>query len=194
MEIKVGRRAFLAYGALGSAALLLPKWARAQNEVLKVGVLFTSPVAEVGWVKQHHLAAYALKDKYGDRVEISTIDGVYTPQDAERVFREFASTGHKLVFGTSFSHGTPIKRVAQRFPDVAFEHCSGIEQHKNVGIFEAKYYEGSFVAGAAAAMASKTGRIGFLGAFPCRILWGQAMASYWEPSPLTPILAVTLCS
>src|SRR5690606_27683991 len=187
----IGRRTFLTYGALSSAALLVPKWALAESDVLEVEVLFTSPVTEVGWVKQHHQAAYALKDKYGDTVQISTVDNVYTPQDAERVFREFASTGHQLIFGTSFSHGTPIQRVAQRFPNVSFEHCAGIVQQKNVGIFEAKYFEGSYVAGAAAAMASKSERIGFLGAFPVPDIVGAANGFLLGAQSINPNITCT---
>ena len=53
------RREFLKYGgALGAAlgAGSLPRIAAAQ-EVLKVGVVYVSPVAEIGWTKQHSLGA-----------------------------------------------------------------------------------------------------------------------------------------
>jgi simple sugar transport system substrate-binding protein len=172
------RREFLKYGGALGAALgtgALPRVAAAQ-EVLKVGVVYVSPVAEIGWTKQHSLGAQAIKDALGDKVELTIIDNIFNPQDAERVFRELATSGNKLIFGTSFSHGTPLQKVAPRFPDIAFEHCSGIVHLPNLGTFEAKYYEGTFVAGAAGGYMSKSGKIGFIGGFPIPDIVGPANA------------------
>ena len=97
---------------------------------------------------------------------MTVVDNIFVPQDAERVFRELASQGHKLIFGTSFTLGSPMQRIAPRFPDVAFEHCSGLVHLDNLGTFEAKYFEGSYVAGVAAGHMTKTGKLGFVGGFP----------------------------
>lgn len=172
------RRDFLKYGgALGIAAGAgaFPSILHAQ-EKLKIGVVYVSPMAEIGWTKQHSLAVDAIRQEFGDKVEITVLDNIFMPQDAERVFRELASSGHKLIFGTSFSHGTPMQRVAPRFPDVAFEHCSGIVHLDNLGTFEAKYYEGTFVAGAAAGHMTKSGKIGFIGGFPIPDIVGPGNA------------------
>ena len=149
---------------------------RSAQEVLKIGVVYVSPIAEIGWTKQHSLGVEAIKAAFGDKVELTVIDNIFMPQDAERVFRELAASGNKLIFGTSFSHGTPMQKVAPRFPDVAFEHCSGIVHLPNLGTFEAKYYEGTFVAGAAAGHMSKAGKIGFIGGFPIPDIVGPANA------------------
>ncbi|WP_112323982.1 BMP family ABC transporter substrate-binding protein [Oceanibium sediminis] len=172
------RRDILKYGAatgLATGLTGLPGLSRAQ-EKLKVGTVFVSPLSEIGWTKQHSLGVEAIKNEMGDAVEITTIDNIYLPQDAERVFRELASTGHQLIFGTSFSHGTPMQKVAPRFPEVAFEHCSGIKHLNNLGTFEAKYYEGTYVAGITAGHVTKTGKIGFVGGFPIPDIVGPGNA------------------
>ena len=172
------RREFLKYGGVLGAALGaggLSTIAQAQ-EVLKIGAVYVSPVAEIGWTKQHSLGVDAIKAEFGDKVELTVIDNIFMPQDAERIFRELASAGNKLIFGTSFSHGTPMQKVAPRFPEVAFEHCSGIVHLANLGTFEAKYYEGTFVAGAAGAHMSKAGKLGFIGGFPIPDIVGPANA------------------
>ena len=135
-----------------------------------------SPISEIGWTKQHSLGVDAIKAEFGDRVEVTAIDNVFKPQDAERVFREMAASGHQLIFGTSFSHGAPMQKVAPRFPEVAFEHCSGIKHLKNLGTFEAKYYEGTYVAGVAAGHMSKSAKIGFIGGFPIPDIVGPGNA------------------
>ena len=45
--------------------------------------------------------------------------------DAERVIRQLAAAGNDLVFATSFGFMNAAVRVAQQFPDVKFEHCTG---------------------------------------------------------------------
>lgn len=172
------RRQFLQYtGAAASVVTAggLTDAARAE-EVLKVGVVYVSPIAEIGWTKQHALAVEAVKSELGDKVAITAIDNIFMPQDAERVFRELAASGNQLIFGTSFSHGTPLQKVAPRFAKTAFEHCSGIVHLANLGTFEARYYEGCYVAGAAGAHMSKSGKIGFIGGFPIPDIVGPANA------------------
>ncbi len=176
--IKSTRRDFLKYSAAAGAALGtagLSNLALA-DEVLKVGAVYVSPISEIGWTKQHSLGVDAIKAAMGNKVEVTTIDSIFKPQDAERVFREMASNGNKLIFGTSFSHGTPMQKVAPRFPKVAFEHCSGIRHMKNLGTFEAKYFEGTYVAGVAAGHMSKSAKIGFIGGFPIPDIVGPANA------------------
>lgn len=170
------RRKFLEISALsGLGSLAAPGLLRAQ-ELLQIGVVYVSPIADIGWTKQHSLGVQAIRDTFGAAVKVTEIDNIFMPQDAERVFRDLAASGCRLIFGTSFSHGTPMQRVAPAFPDVAFEHCSGIVHLANLGTFEARYYEGTYLAGAAAGHMSKTGKIGFIGGFPIPDIVGPANA------------------
>lgn len=172
------RREVLKYGAaagLATGLSGLPGIGRA-SEKLKVGAVYVSPVSEIGWTKQHSLGVDAIKEEFGGNVELTVIDNIFRPQDAERVFRELAGSGNDLIFGTSFSHGTPMQKVAPRFPDTIFEHCSGIKHLDNLGTFEAKYFEGTYVAGVAAGHVSKSAKIGFIGGFPIPDIVGPANA------------------
>ena len=192
-QMNLSRREFIqTLGALGITAGTATWSALAQaQDVLKVGVVYVSPVADIGWTKQHSLGAAAIKESLGDQVELTIIDNIFQPQDAERVFRELASTGHKLVIGTSFSHGTPMLKVAPRFPDVAFEHCSGIRHLKNLGTFEAKYYEGTYLAGIASGHMSEHKKIGFIGGFPIPDIVGPGNALLLGAQSVDP---ATTCS
>lgn len=135
-------------------------------EITKVGVIYVSPITEIGWTKQHELARRAAEEELGPSVKFTTVESVSLPQDVERVCRELIAQGHKLIFATSFSHGTAIRKVALTAPDTFFEHCSGLEVLRNVGVFQARYYEGTFLSGVAAGRMSKTGILGFIGGFP----------------------------
>ena len=169
------RRDFLKHSgaALAGSALSTPALA---DDILKIGICLVSPVAEVGWTKQHSLGGAAIRAALGDKVTVDIVDNVFEPQDAERVFRGFASKGYKLIYGTSFSHGAPISRVAPQFPGVAFDCCAGSKVLGNLGAFEAKYYEGAYLGGIAAGKMTKTGKLGFIGGFPIPDIVGPANA------------------
>ena len=177
--VQHSRRDFLKSSGAGTFLALSGASLRARAaplSTLKVGVALVSPAAELGWTKQHTLGAEAIKAALGAKVEISLIDNVYQPQDAERVFRQFASSGHQLVMGTSFSHTVPIARAAPQFPGVAFDCCSGVKTLANLGGFEARYHEGAYIAGIAAAKTTKTGKLGFIGGYPVPDIVGPANA------------------
>ena len=98
------RRDFLRCGGAGAVLALTGTAFEARAApTLKVGFALVSPAAEAGWTKQHILGVNAIKQALGDAVEISIVDNVFQPQDAERIFRGFAAAGHKLVYGTSIS-------------------------------------------------------------------------------------------
>jgi basic membrane protein A and related proteins len=167
------RRQFLKYGGATGAALItgLPSNLARSNgafarESLKVGVVHVSPIAEIGWAKQHSLAVEALQAEFGDRIQINVVDNVFDPQHAEQVFRELAENGHDLIFGTSYVHGAAMHSVAPQSPNVAFEHASGVASLKNLGTFDARYYEGGYVAGVVAGHMTQSGKIGFIASFP----------------------------
>lgn len=169
------RREFLRWSGAGAALALRGTGFTAPTaQTLKVGLALVSPAAEVGWTKQHQLGVAAIKLALGDRVEINIIDNVFQPQDAERVFRGFATSGHQLVYGTSFSHGVATARVAPQFPGVCFDSCAGTKILPNLGSFEARYHEGTYLAGIAAAKVSKSGKLGFIGGFPIPDIVGPA--------------------
>jgi simple sugar transport system substrate-binding protein len=189
----VQRRDVLRQGGVGTLLALsgIGFEARADS-VLKVGLALVSPAAELGWTKQHTLGVAAIKDALGDRAEINIVDNVFQPQDAERVFRGFATSGHQLIYGTSFSHGTATSRVAPQFPAAVFECCSGSKILPNLGSFEARYHEGLFLAGVAAAEVSKTGRLGYVGGYPIPDIVGPANAFLLGAQSVKPATTCTI--
>jgi simple sugar transport system substrate-binding protein len=78
----------------------------------------------------------------GGKVTTKYIESVPEGADAERVIRELAATGHGLIFTTSFGYMNPTIKVAGAFPNTKFEHATGYKTSKNVGIYNARFYEG----------------------------------------------------
>jgi simple sugar transport system substrate-binding protein len=140
--------------------------APAGQSPLKVAVVHVAPVTEAGWVRQHENARLALEKNLGGRVQTRAVDNVAEGADAERVIRDLAQQGYGLIFTPSFGYMEPTLRVAQDHPQVRFESITGYKTAANVAVANARYYEGRYLAGIAAARVSRTGVAGYVAGFP----------------------------
>lgn len=140
--------------------------AKKAAEPLKVGFVYVSPVGDAGWTTQHNLGRLALEKAMGDGVKTTFVDKVPEGADAERVIRDLAQQGNTLIFTTSFGFMNPTLRVAEEFPGVKFEHATGYKTSANVNTYNARFYEGRYLAGVVAGKMSKTGTMGYVAAFP----------------------------
>lgn len=135
-------------------------------EPLKAAWVYVGPVGDAGWSYAHDLGRKAVEAHFGDRVQTTFVESVPEGADAERVIRDLASQGHKIIFATSFGYMEPMLKVAQEFPDVKFEHATGYKTAPNMRIYDASFYQDTYMAGIIAAHMTKTGTLGFVGSFP----------------------------
>jgi len=161
----MSRRAALATLAASPLALALPSWAQGK-EPLKIGFIYVSPIGDAGWTHQHDIARIAMEKNLAPRVTTKYVENVPEGADAERVIRELAQSGHKLIFMTSFGYMNPTIKVAQQFPNTDFEHATGYKTAKNVGTYNARFYEGRYLAGIVAGKMTKSNVAGYVAAFP----------------------------
>lgn len=153
--------------ALAAACCFLSPSTHAQkSEPLKVGFVYVAPVTDAGWVHQHELGRQAVQAAFGARVKTSFVENVAEGPDAERVIRDLAATGHKLIFTPSFGYMEPTLKVARDFPDVKFESITGYKTAANVAAANARYYEGRYLSGIAAGRMTRTGVAGYVAGFP----------------------------
>lgn len=133
---------------------------------LKVGFVYVTPVTDAGWTHQHDEGRKAVAAALGDNVKTTLVENVPEGPDAERVIRDLAQQGNKLIFTSSFGYMEPTLKVARDFPDVKFESITGYKQSPNVATANARYYEGRYLAGIAAGRMSKTHVAGYVAGFP----------------------------
>ena len=81
----------------------------------------------------------------------------------EQADRRFAQRGHDLIIAVGFNQGVPVEAIAKEFPAVRFTVIDSVVKLPNVQSVLFKEQEGSFLVGVVAALASKTGKIGFIG-------------------------------
>jgi basic membrane protein A and related proteins len=150
-------------GALACALVTLPTPAA---EPLKVGFVYVSPIGQAGWTYQHDQARRAMEKSLGAKVQTRFVEAVPEGADAERVMREMAADGTKLIFATSFGYLEPALRVAADFKGVAFEHAGGYKTAANLNTYNARFYEGRWLAGWLAGKSSPSGVAGYVAGFP----------------------------
>ncbi|MDE1948699.1 MAG: BMP family ABC transporter substrate-binding protein [Burkholderiales bacterium] len=140
--------------------------APAKPEPLKVAFAYVGPVGDGGWTFAHDNARKAVQKEFGDKIVTSFVEKVPEGADAERVFRDMASQGNKLIFGTTFGYMEPMLKVAADLPDVKFEHATGYKQAANMNTYDSRTYEGAYMAGVLAGHMTKTNVLGIVGSIP----------------------------
>ena len=135
-------------------------------EPLKVAWVYIGPVGDAGWTFAHDQGRKAVEAEFGDKVKTTFVEKVPESADAERVLRDLASQGNKLIFTTSFGYMEPTIKVAQEFPDVKFMHATGYKLAPNVGVYDASFYQDAYISGMIAGAMTKTNTLGFVGSFP----------------------------
>jgi len=149
----------------GAAALALSAGGAAAQQKLKIGFIYVGPVGDHGWSYQHDVGRKAIEKAFGDKVETTYVESV-PEADSERAIEQLARTGHGLVFTTSFGFMEPTVKVARKYPNVKFEHATGFKRAPNLSTYAAKFHEGRYIIGQIAGKMSKSGTIGYVGAFP----------------------------
>jgi basic membrane protein A and related proteins len=85
--------------------------------------------------------------------------------DASRIFRQFAAEGANMIIANS-NYGDFIYDVAKRTPEVAFYECDGRNPLDNLGTYYVAHWYPSYIAGVAAGLMSKSGKLGYVASFP----------------------------
>jgi basic membrane protein A len=136
------------------------------GEEFKVAFVYVGPVGDLGWTYAHDQGRKALEAALPN-VKTSYQENVpENPADAERVIRQFAQDGNKVIFTTSFGYMDPTINVAKDFPDTVFIHISGYKTAPNVGTGFGKIEEPRYVSGEIAGKMTKSNQLGYVAAFP----------------------------
>lgn len=90
----------------------------------------------------------------------------FEPQNEAQIeqgLRRLASRGYSPIVAVGFNFATSVDKVATEFPKIQFTLIDAVVDKPNVQSVLFKDDEGSFLVGALAAQASKSGKVGFVG-------------------------------
>lgn len=154
--------------ALAASAALMGGFAsgaQAQDKT-KVCFIYVGSQTDGGWTQAHDIGRQELQAHFGDKIETPFLESVPEGPDAERAIERMARSGCAMVFTTSFGFMDATMKVAEKFPDVKFEHATGFKAAENVATYNARFYEGRYIQGQIAAKMSKKGVAGYIASFP----------------------------
>ncbi|MDO5055913.1 MAG: BMP family ABC transporter substrate-binding protein [Lautropia sp.] len=132
---------------------------------LKVAFVLTTTPDGSGWSMSHEAAIAGMREQLGDQVAITLRDNV-PDAEADKVFRELAQAGNRLIIGTGATYRSVMQRLAVEFPEVRWEvvglgHAAG-----NLRTFAPRSYEGTYLAGVVAGKLTETDTLGFIATVP----------------------------
>ena len=144
--------------ALAGALLLAAPAARAQDQpavVYDAGGKFDKSFNEAAYNGMERFR----KETGGSYLEFE----IANDTQREQAFRRMAQKGANPIIGIGFTQASALEKVAKEFPQLKFAIVDMVVNLPNVQSVVFKEQEGSFLAGMAAAMASRSGKVGFIG-------------------------------
>ncbi len=81
----------------------------------------------------------------------------------EQAIRNFADQGYSPIIAAGFAQAAAVEKVAKEYPELKFAIVDMVVDLPNVQSIVFKEHEGSYIVGVLAGMASKSGKVGFVG-------------------------------
>jgi basic membrane protein A len=132
------------------------------------------PISDEGWTWSHHKGREAIAKAYPG-VKILEVENIPFSSQASRIFTQFVQEGANLVFITS-GYGDFLYDVAKKNPDVAFMECGRQPKLPNTVGFYIQHWQPSYLLGMAAAMLTKSNKLGYIASFPVAAVFSNVNA------------------
>jgi basic membrane protein A len=114
--------------------------------------------------KSFNEAAYHGAERFREETGTEYLEFEITNESQrDQALRRMARRGANVVVAVGFAFATPLEALAAEFPDTKFTIIDAVVEAPNVQSVIFKEHEGSFLVGMAAALASETGKVGFVG-------------------------------
>ncbi|KHL17222.1 basic membrane protein A [Mumia flava] len=150
------------------------------SEKLAVGVFLPGSISDTGFMQSAYEGVERIETDMADEVDISFVEEVAQP-DYQQVLNKLASE-NDLVVSVGGQTDADLRTVAPTFPDVTFVEIGGpsdAEPMENLAYYDPEQAEAEYLSGAAAALVSESGSIGFIGGIelPAIVNASQAFAN-----------------
>ncbi|MGH8059699.1 MAG: BMP family ABC transporter substrate-binding protein [Candidatus Entotheonellia bacterium] len=134
------------------------------QEKLKVGFIYIGPIGDYGWTHAHDQARKHMAKTFPwlDTIYVESVPEGQTETFIDQMVRQRV----KVVFTTSFGYMDGTLEAAKRYPAMMFAHASGFKRAPNVATYMADFYQLYYLNGLMAGALTKSGKTGYVGAFP----------------------------
>ncbi|MQC26985.1 MAG: BMP family ABC transporter substrate-binding protein [Chloroflexi bacterium] len=171
-------KGWVLFGVLSVLALTLAACApaatpepAAEAEPFKFGLVLVGPRNDRGWSQAHYEGGLYVEENMpgAEMILFELLNPADKPEATlEGVVDDMVADGAKLIFTTSDEFEEDTLGVAEKYPGITFINVSGDdaltgEAPANLGNIMGRMEDMKAVAGCAAALATQTGHIGYLG-------------------------------
>lgn len=133
-------------------------------EPTKIGFIYVGPVDDYGYNMSMDLGRQYIEEHLPE-VKTTYFENVPESAEVQRVMERLVRSGHSIIFATSYGYLDYAIKLGKKYPEVTFLHAGGLKTAENVGTYWADSDEGMYLAGVTAGAVSKSGKLGFIGAF-----------------------------
>ena len=140
----------------GTLAVAQPK--------LKAGFIYVGPIGDYGWTHAHDQGRQMAQQQL-PWLETTYVESVPEGQ-VETFIDQMVRQGVRVIFTTSFGFMDGTLEAANRYPEVIFAHASGFKRAPNMATYMAEFYQIYYLNGLMAGALTKSGKVGYVGAFP----------------------------
>lgn len=133
-----------------------------EKKTMKVALILTGVANDHGWNQIAYEGLELLRDVYGCEIAYSEN---CTTADMTAAVTDYAAAGYDIVFGHSNEFSDPMCEVGELYPDTYFVAIEGVDGNgSNVGSYQLKSQESSYLIGVMAARMSKAKNVGMVSA------------------------------
>ena len=155
-----------------AALLLVPTLALAQvnpSRPLRVALVLPGSVTDGTFNSAADKGIKAAKAKYPN-ISVSVRESTATAQ-IEEALNSYAREGYDVVIGHGFQFAEPATKIHKQYPKTWFiVNTAKVAAAPNLASFDNRWGDAGYVGGFVAAMVSKSGTIGHVGAIPVPVI------------------------
>lgn len=154
----------IAAAALALAVMGAPATAASK----KVALVLPGPITDGTFNSAANKGVEAAKAKYD--IEVVVRENTDFAQ-IEDVLRSYAEEGYDMVIGHGFQFAEPVLNIHAQYPKTFFVvNTAQVAAEPNVASFDNRWGDAGYMAGAVAALFSKSGTVGHIGAIPVPVI------------------------
>jgi basic membrane protein A and related proteins len=169
------RRQVLQGSAALAGAALLPGRSRASQTLppvnphtMTIAFGHVGPITDQGWSWTHHQGRLAIAAAYPG-AKFLEVESIPFSAKGSRTIRQFAAQGSNLVI-LNTDYGDISGDTIKHSPDIAFLECGSDKHLPNLRTYYVEHWNPSYIIGMAAGLLTKTGKLGYVGAYQTPIV------------------------
>ncbi|MCW5770672.1 MAG: BMP family protein [Rhodospirillaceae bacterium] len=154
--------------AAAAIAIACAGSAGAETKQLRVALVLPGPITDGTFNTAAYQGIKAAEKKYNIKVSVQENT---TFAQSESALLQYARQGYDVIIGHGFQFGDPAKKIHKRFPKTWFiVNTAKVSGAPNLASFDNRWGDAGYVAGAIAALVTKSGTVGHIGGIPVPVI------------------------